>query len=42
MLQYLMCLDIFEKEEIVTYRENDRELLLEIRRGKYMNEDGTY
>lgn len=39
---YLMCLDILEKEEVVTYRENDREMLLEIRRGKYMNEDGTY
>lgn len=39
---YLMCLDILEKEEINTYRENDREILLEIRNGKYMNEDGTY
>ncbi len=39
---YLMCLDILEKEEIVTYREADRDMLLEIRRGKYQNEDGTY
>lgn len=39
---YLMCLDILEKEEINTYRENDREMLLEIRHGKYQNEDGTY
>lgn len=39
---YLMCLDILEKEEINTYRENDREMLLEIRNGKYQNEDGTY
>ena len=39
---YLMAIDIFEKEEIITYRENDLELLLEIRNGKYMNNDGTY
>lgn len=39
---YLMCLDILEKEEINTYREHDREFLLEIRNGKYMKEDGTY
>lgn len=39
---YLMCLDILEKEEICTYRENDREMLLEIRHGKYRREDGTY
>lgn len=39
---YLMCFDILEKGEINTYRENDREMLLEIRNGKYMLEDGTY
>ena len=39
---YLMCLDILEKEEICTYRSNDREMLLEIRNGKYQKEDGTY
>ena len=39
---YLMCLDILELEEICTYREKDREMLLEIRRGKYQREDGTY
>lgn len=39
---YLMCFDILEKEEINTYRENDREILLEIRHGKYQKEDGTY
>lgn len=39
---YLMCLDILEKGEINTYREKDREMLLEIRNGKYMNSDGTY
>lgn len=39
---YLMAIDIFEKEEIITYREDDLELLQSIRNGKYMNEDGTY
>lgn len=39
---YLMCLDILEKEEIITYREKDKDMLLEIRNGKYMKEDGTY
>lgn len=39
---YLMCLDILEKEEIITYRESDRDMLLEIRHGKYQNSDGTY
>ncbi len=39
---YLMCLDILEKEDICTYRENDREFLLEIRNGKYQREDDTY
>lgn len=39
---YLMCLDIFEKEEIITYRENDLELLMSIRNGKYQKEDGTF
>jgi predicted nucleotidyltransferase len=39
---YLMCLDILEKGEINTYRKHDREMLLEIRNGKYMLDDGTY
>ena len=39
---YLMCLDILEKEEIVTHRECDRELLMSIRNGFYQNEDSTY
>lgn len=39
---YLMCLDILENEEIRTYRENDRDLLLSIRNGAFQNEDGTY
>ena len=39
---YLMCLDILEKEEICTYREADREMLLSIRSGAFQREDGTY
>ena len=39
---YLMCLDILEKEEIRTYREDDRVFLLSIRNGAFQNEDGTY
>jgi hypothetical protein len=39
---YLMCIDILEKEEILTYRENDIDLLMDIRNGYYMNNDGTY
>lgn len=39
---YLMAIDIFEKEDIITYRYNDLDLLNEIRNGKYMNEDGIY
>lgn len=34
---YLMALDIFEKEEIVTYREKDLDFLMEIRNGKYLD-----
>lgn len=39
---YLMCLDLLEKEDIYTYRENDREFLLDIRNGSFQNEDGSY
>lgn len=39
---YLMALDILEREEIVTYRENDIDFLLSIRNGAFRNEDGTY
>ena len=40
MRLYLMAIDLFEKEEIITYREDDLDLLLSIRNGKYMNADG--
>lgn len=39
---YLMCLDILEKEQINTYRENDLELLMSIRNGEFQNRDGSY
>lgn len=39
---YLMAFDILEKQEINTYRENDRDFLLQIRNGLFMNADGTY
>lgn len=34
---YLMCLDILEHGEIVTYREKDHDFLMEIRNGKYLD-----
>lgn len=37
---YLMCIDILEKEEIITYREQDLEYLLSIRYGKFLDENG--
>lgn len=39
---YLLCLDILEKEDIVTYRSDDLPLLMSIRKGDYQLEDGTY
>lgn len=39
---YLMCLDILEKEEIVTYRESDHDLLMDIRNGRYQKADHTF
>lgn len=33
---YLMCLDLLETEEVVTYRENEHDLLMDIRNGKYL------
>ena len=34
---YLMCLDILEKEKIITYRENEHDLLMDIRNGKFLD-----
>ena len=39
---YLMCIDILEKEEIITYREHDLPLLMSIRNGAFQNKDGTF
>lgn len=36
---YLMCLDILENGEIVTYREKDHDFLMDIRNGKYLDEN---
>jgi len=37
---FLMGIDILEKGEIITYRENDLPLLMSIRNGQYMTKDG--
>lgn len=39
---FMMALDILEKGEIVTYREKEHDLLMDIRAGKYQKEDGTF
>lgn len=39
---YLMAIDILQDGKIITYREKEHDMLLDIRRGKYMNDDGTY
>lgn len=39
---YLMGIDIFEKNDIITYRSEDRDFLLDIKNGKYQMADGNY
>ena len=39
---FMMAIDIHEKGEIRTHRTDDLPLLLSIRRGDFMQEDGTY
>lgn len=39
---YLMCIDILEKEEVITYRAKDHDLLMDIRNGKFQHDDGTF
>jgi len=34
---YMMCLDILEKEEIITYRKEEHDLLMNIRNGDYLD-----
>ena len=36
---YMMCLDILEKGEINTYRDKEYNLLMDIRNGKYLDEN---
>jgi predicted nucleotidyltransferase len=36
---YLMCLDILNDGEIVTYRAKDRDFLMDIRNGKYLDDN---
>ena len=36
---YMMCLDILENEKIITYREKEHNLLMDIRNGKYLDND---
>jgi len=35
---YMMCIDILEKEEIITYRQEEHDLLMDIRNGVYLDE----
>ena len=34
---YMMCIDILEKEEIITYRASEHDLLMSIRNGEYLD-----
>lgn len=36
---YMMCLDILEKEKIITYREKEHDLLMDIRNGKFLDDN---
>lgn len=36
---YMMCIDILTKEEIITYREDEHDLLMDIRNGKYLDDN---
>lgn len=38
---YLMCCDILEKEIIITYRENEHNMLMAIRDGQFLKDDLT-
>lgn len=37
---YMMCIDILEKEDIITYRADEHDLLMDIRNGRYLNGSG--
>lgn len=36
---YLMCIDILEQEKVVTYREKEHDLLMDIRNNKYLDDN---
>lgn len=36
---YYMCFDILENQKIVTYREKEHDLLMDLRNGKYLDEN---
>ena len=36
---YMMCLDILENKEIVTFRSKEHNLLMSIRNGEYLDEN---
>lgn len=38
---YMMCCDILEKQEVITFREKEHDLLMDIRCGKYMKGDAV-
>lgn len=37
---YMMCIDLLEKEEIITYRTKEHDLLMDIRNNKFLNQEG--
>ena len=37
---FYMCIDILEKQEIITYREDEHDLLMAIRNNEFLNSDG--
>lgn len=39
---YLMCIDILTKEEIITYRADEHNLLMSIRNGEFQKPEGGY
>lgn len=36
---YMMCIDILEKEKIITYRSDEHDLLMSIRNGEYLDDN---
>jgi len=40
MRLYMMAIDILEKQEIITYREKEHDLLMSIRNGDFLEKDG--